>query len=1200
MDIEPVSATQDSSEEIMGLVRKLHETQQRLMELTGGEVDAVIHPGGQSYLLHEAQEKLAMSEAMHRQLAETQIAVLNALPAQIALLDGHGIIVSVNESWRQFATANVLQDPGFGVGQNYVEICERVIGDCSGEAQSAAKGIRQVLQGDESEFCLEYPCHSPTEKRWFRLTVTPVSSDHSTGAVVMHVNVTERKLADETLRESEERFRGMFVNAAAGIAISTPKGGYLQANAAYCRMLGYSEEELRTMDFVSVTHPEDLNLNLEMRDELLAGLRESIVMEKRYVRKGGEIIWVRASVSATHAVGGQIDTLIVMAEDITEARKSQEGLALFRTLIDRSPDAIEVLDPRTGQFLDVNETGCRRLGYSREELLSMNVSSVDNGEVPLSWPAAVEAIKKNDSVLLESRHLRKDGSTFPVEIYTRYIDLNQGYVVAMVRDITERKKTEARFRLLVDSNAQGVFFWNTKGEIHEANDAFLNLVAHSRQDLKDGLINWVTLTPPEYVYLDQIALGEMAAQSHCTPFEKEFTRKDGSRVPILLGAATFGDNPEEGVCFTLDLSDRKKAELEVRFNEQRYRSLVEATTAIVWDTPASGEFIVEQPGWTAFTGQSFDELRGWGWLNAIHPEDRAETERVWSAALASRSRYDVEHRLRRPDKSYCNMVVRAVPILADDGTIRQWIGIHTDVTDRKQTEERVLQQAELLDKTNDAIMVRDLAGTILLWNKGAERMYGWTKEEVIGRKTPDFLYSEPDRFTEANALSIKLGEWTGELQQLTSAGDEITVEARWTLISDRHCTPKSILAINTNITERKKIEHQFLRAQRMESIGTLAGGVAHDLNNILAPILMSIQVLKLTAGDSETIGILKTIETSAKRGADIVRQVLSFARGMESQRIEVQPKHLLDEVENIISETFPKNVQVNFSVPGDTWTIEGDPTQIHQILLNLSVNARDAMPNGGTLEVSVENCVLDEYYSAMNLQAKPGRYVLINVTDTGSGMSQRTMDKIFEPFFTTKELSKGTGLGLSTVMAIVKSHEGLINVYSEVGRGTTFKVYLPAMNISSNTPVMEEISLLPRGNGQTVLVIDDEASILAITSQTLQAFGYKSLTAVDGAQGVAIYAQNVNEIAVVVTDMNMPIMNGMTTIRALLRINPLVKIIAASGLNVHGDTEKLAEMGVTYSLLKPYTAESLLSTLNQVLKTPEPFGSTAINSFEDS
>jgi signal transduction histidine kinase/ActR/RegA family two-component response regulator len=464
-------------------------------------------------------------------------------------------------------------------------------------------------------------------------------------------------------------------------------------------------------------------------------------------------------------------------------------------------------------------------------------------------------------------------------------------------------------------------------------------------------------------------------------------------------------------------------------------------------------------------------------------------------------------------------------------------------------------------------------------------MYGWMVAETLGRKAFELLHVNPEEFHQANAEVIQRGEWNGEFRHLNSSGEELTVEARWSLVSDREGAPKSILAINTDVTESKKVEAQLLRAQRMESIGTLAGGVAHDLNNILAPILMSIQILKLNATDSETASILKTIETSAKRGADIVRQVLSFARGLESQRIEVQPKQLLGDVENIIRGTFSKNIQVEISVPEDVWTIRGDPTQVHQILLNLSVNARDAMPNGGTLTVSVENCVLDEHYSAMNSKAKPGRYVLINVTDSGMGMPPRVVDKIFEPFFTTKELSKGTGLGLSTVMAIIKSHEGLINVYSEVGRGSSFKVYLPAMENSSNQPAEDKLSRLPRGRGQTVLVVDDEASILTITCQTLHAFGYKSLTAMDGAEAVAIYAQNVNDISVVVTDMNMPVLNGMATIRALLRINPKVKIVAATGLNVDGDAGKLTEMGVKHSLAKPYTAETLLRVLDQIINS---------------
>ncbi len=544
----------------------------------------------------------------------------------------------------------------------------------------------------------------------------------------------------------------------------------------------------------------------------------------------------------------------------------------------------------------------------------------------------------------------------------------------------------------------------------------------------------------------------------------------------------------------------------------------------------------------------------------------------------------MEHRLKSRDKTYHEMAVQAVPILNEEGSIRQWIGIHTDITTRKQSEERIAEQASLLDKTRDAIMVRDLEGKVLFWNKGAERMYGWTEKEALGRMTVDFLYANPETFKEINGLTLEHGEWNGEIQHLTNTGNQIVVEARWTLIRDNGGRPKSVLAVNTDITERKKIEQQFLRAQRMESIGTLAGGIAHDLNNILAPILMSIQILKLSATHPEAEGILNTLEISAKRGADIVRQVLSFARGLDGQRIEVQAKHILEEIENIIKDTFPKNIRLQFFIPNDTWTILGDPTQIHQILLNLCVNARDAMPNGGTLSVDLKNCLLDEHYSAMNLHVKAGRYVQINVADSGIGMPKGIVDKIFEPFFTTKGVDKGTGLGLSTVMAIVKSHHGVVNVYSEVGKGTTFKVYLPAVELSPEAQVKHDKEIdLPRGNGETILVVDDETSILAITSQTLHAFGYVVLTATDGAEAVAIYAANRNDVAVVLTDMTMPIMDGPATIRALLRLNPTVKIIAASGLTLNGGMTKPSAMGVNHFLIKPYTAETMLNALKSVL-----------------
>jgi nitrogen-specific signal transduction histidine kinase/ActR/RegA family two-component response regulator len=389
------------------------------------------------------------------------------------------------------------------------------------------------------------------------------------------------------------------------------------------------------------------------------------------------------------------------------------------------------------------------------------------------------------------------------------------------------------------------------------------------------------------------------------------------------------------------------------------------------------------------------------------------------------------------------------------------------------------------------------------------------------------------------------------------------------------------------VTEKKKIELQFMRAQRIESIGILAGGIAHDLNNILAPIILSLDMLKEHATHPDMKFMLDTIDISARRGAEIVRQVLTFARGVEGRRVEIQSRYLLHDIEHIVKDTFPKNIRLQLLLPDDVWTIHGDPTQIHQIMLNLCVNARDAMPNGGTLTVSAENRMLDEQYVAMNIEAKPGPYLVLNVTDSGVGIPPEIIDKIFEPFYTTKEVGKGTGLGLSTVLAIVKSHQGFVHVYSEPGLGTTFKVYIPAETSRSTRaaePALQET--LPRGDGETVLLVDDEEAILTITGQTLQAFGYRVMKARNGAEAVAIYAQQ-RTIDVIITDMAMPIMDGPATIYALLQIDPAVKLIAASGLYANGGVAKAGSAGVKHFIAKPYTAATLLGTLRAILH-PSP------------
>jgi nitrogen-specific signal transduction histidine kinase/CheY-like chemotaxis protein len=390
-----------------------------------------------------------------------------------------------------------------------------------------------------------------------------------------------------------------------------------------------------------------------------------------------------------------------------------------------------------------------------------------------------------------------------------------------------------------------------------------------------------------------------------------------------------------------------------------------------------------------------------------------------------------------------------------------------------------------------------------------------------------------------------------------------------------------------DLSERKKLEQQFLRAQRMESIGTLAGGIAHDLNNILAPIMLSVPLLKSESDTPKRRAILEMVADSAQRGADIVGQVLSFARGLESRKTEVQLELLFKELENIIKDTFPRDIQLRFSIPHDIWTLFADPTQVHQILLNLSLNARDAMPDGGSLVIGAENHISNDAPVNSDGQAKAGRFVCITVTDSGSGISLEIIEKIFEPFFTTKDLHKGTGLGLSTVMAIVKGHDGVVNVYSEPGKGTSFKVYLPAMDPLSDPPTSQcKQTLIPRGNGETIMVVDDEISILAITGQTLEHFGYRVLTANDGAEAVAIYAEKRNEIAVVLTDMMMPIMGGTSLISVLLRINPAIKIVKSSGLSSYRGANASVDVGLGHFLTKPYTAEILLRTIRAILEEP--------------
>ncbi len=659
---------------------------------------------------------------------------------------------------------------------------------------------------------------------------------------------------------------------------------------------------------------------------------------------------------------------------------------------------------------------------------------------------------------------------------------------------------------------------------------------------------------------------------------------------IWFSIAVYSTQKEHFVAVFDNITERKKGEAALRFHEGLLQETGRIAQVGGWEfDPLTGEGT-----WTEEVARIHDFEPGQATNMELGLSLYTEESRIRLDAAVKKARelgesYDLELELTTAKGNHKWVRNIGHPIF-ENGKVVIVRGSFQDITERKRADSALRESEErfrrLIENASDMIAEIDAAGIIRYQSPSTLRMLGYTVAETTGHKLEEFIAPEDHakvREFIRQALANQEKTTSVEFRIRHRDGSWCILQSMGRSLAD--VAGERRLVVNSrDITESRQLEEKFRRVQRLEAIGTLASGVAHDLNNILAPMLMAAGMLKDKLPSARDREILAMVENGAQRGASIIGQLLTFSRGIEGARVSVQLRHLLKEMEHLMRETFPRGIKIGQNIPNNLWTVLADATQMHQVFMNLCVNARDAMPQGGKLLVSAQNIQLDDELAQLHAEAKAGPYVMVTVADTGTGIPPENIQRIFDPFFTTKGIGKGTGLGLSTVIGIVKSHGGFITVYSEPGRGTAFKVYLPATGSAGSVKKEDSKSPIPVGNEELILVVDDEAPILMATRGVLTRYHYRVLTAGSGEEAIKLFIQHSASVALVLTDIMMPGIGGVQLIRSLRIIKPAIKVIATSGLEQVDNRSEFAALGVTEILSKPCMPAVLLKAVNQALE----------------
>jgi PAS domain S-box-containing protein len=977
-------------------------------------------------------------------------------------------------------------------------------------------------------------------------------------------------------------------------------------------LFGWSEQESlgQSLDDLKLIHPEDRDWVNARIGALIEGQADaSMTLVNRNLTRSGDARICEWHNSVRFDRDGRLISMLAFATDISGRVHTEEALRLseerYRHAAEASQAALWDFDMLTGK-VTFSEAFRDMLGYERLEDMPdtleayMQLMHPEDRERVYRKADRLVAGKIGDRASAEFRLLTQNGEYRWVQSNSKVIRDTEGKAIRRLGstvDIHKRKVAEEklkeqaeRMRGILEVAGEAIVTIDERAIIETANPATERMFGFSATEMLGQNVR-LLMTEPDAARHDNVLaryLETGQARILGSPQKLEARRKDGSVFPIeLMVTEVRLSDRRIFTGFIRDITQQEQSRRALEASELRFRAAARATNDVVWELVLETNYLWWSEGLQDRFNYSLEEAGNrleW-WEERVHPDDRERVLSSLASAFESREpEWRAHYRFQRGDGGYAEVRDSAFIVLGEHGQPDRMVGGMKDVTQQRRDRRKLAEQAELLDKARDAIIVTDLDGTVTFWNQGAERIYGWTSAELLGVPVFERIHAGKDTWLHAKHQLLASGGWEGQLSHLRKDGQERKLRCHLTLVKDGDGRPRSILSINTDITDQLALEEQLRHAQRLESIGQLTGGVAHDFNNLLTVIMGNAELLNESLDDNPVLKSFAEMTLSAAhRGAELTNQLLTFARRQSLEPRCLDVLELIFELKPLLERSIPEDIEINISHEPFLWHAEIDPAQLESAVLNLVLNARDAMADGGRLSITLSNSVLDEQYAENHREVEPGQYVEVAVSDTGHGIKPELLRHLFEPFFTTKEKGKGTGLGLPMVYGFIKQSRGHIRVYSEEGVGTTVRMYLPKSPHGAKPEQEVSHSDETPGGSERILLVEDDQLVLDHVGRLLEQLGYQVVTASDGENALELMTAQPS-FDLLFTDVVMPgRLKGPDLATEVHRINPDIRILFTSGYTQDVITPEMQSEEDFHLLQKPYRKAELARKLREVL-----------------